>query len=481
MPKKSFTFNGIRKPWLHMTRGRTKPLFTPVQRNILTVPGMPGGHLSSTEIEPISFIQPIAYVAKDDNHALRIKDELAEWLITDKPAPLQFDDEPGRTYYAIVQNTIEDFERIAVLRQGAINFLCLDPFSYEEEQTESFTSDMLTLPYNGTAPASPIFELEVIKPVTFAMVQNQFEEYQLIGTPLEADMETVDTRKLLIEERGETLDTWSNTPTKVDGGVVAGRLSTDNDGITVPSYGPDTNNWHGPALIKEISPSQDFEIEMMVEGETGKPDQTYRIEFYAYDENMNVLGKMALLDKSLGINNKIAEGRIGGYEGRQQNYLISSQNYSYGWPFFFGMLRLRRIGNQFEFYVTRVANNTKHVFSLKKLFTDNNNEYMGKLRYVQIHIGKWADSARAYAPKILHIKVFKLAQETVDQTPYIANPGDKITLDNFNKEILLNGEDSKNLKDFGGSFFNLHKGDNQLVVHPSNSFKATAKWRNRYR
>ncbi|SHI02554.1 hypothetical protein SAMN05421807_1355, partial [Virgibacillus chiguensis] len=59
MPKKSFTFNGVRKPWLHMTRGRTKPLFTPVQRNVLTVPGMPGGHIESSQIEPISFIQPI--------------------------------------------------------------------------------------------------------------------------------------------------------------------------------------------------------------------------------------------------------------------------------------------------------------------------------------------------------------------------------------------------------------------------------------
>ena len=76
-------------------------------------------------------------------------------------------------------------------------------------------------------------------------------------------------RLVLCLLRGETLDTWSNTPTKVDGGVVAGRLSTDNDGITVPSYGPDTNNWHGPALIKEISPSQDFEIEMMVDKNSG--------------------------------------------------------------------------------------------------------------------------------------------------------------------------------------------------------------------
>ncbi|WP_077317570.1 distal tail protein Dit [Virgibacillus proomii] len=443
------------------------------------VPGM-DGLLEQTDPTVSEREITIKYKIEDKtNEGFRRRyDRLLSYLGGSKKV-LSFTDEDALFYATLLTNETPEEETNNLI--GTITFLCSDPFKYGKEQTKTFTSDVLNLTYDGTAEASPIFELEVLKPVTFAMVQNQFEEYQLIGTPLEADMETVDTRKLLIEERGETLDTWSNTPTKVDGGVVAGRLSTDNDGITVPSYGPDTNNWHGPALIKEISPSQDFEIEMMVEGETGKPDQTYRIEFYAYDENMNVLGKMALLDKSLGINNKIAEGRIGGYEGRQKNYLISSQNYSYGWPFFFGMLRLRRIGNQFEFYVTRVANNTKHVFSLKKLFTDNNNEYMGKLRYVQIHIGKWADSARAYAPKILHIKVFKLAQETVDQTPYIANPGDKITLDNFNKEILLNGEDSKNLKDFGGSFFNLHKGDNQLVVHPSNSFKATAKWRNRYR
>ncbi|KNE19673.1 distal tail protein Dit, partial [Virgibacillus pantothenticus] len=438
------TYRGIKKDYLKVLRGKKRPPWATVERSILEVSGLAGGYLSNTAIKPRVISVPVLLENHNFSDLQKLKEDLADWLITNEPEPLEFDDEQNRTYYAIVDGDL-DLEEMVSYGHGTINFLCPDPFKYGKEQTKTFTSDMLTLSYNGTAPASPIFELEVLKPVTFAMVQNQFEEYQLIGTPLEADMETVDTRKLLIEERGETLDTWSNTPTKVDGGVVAGRLSTDNDGITVPSYGPDTNNWHGPALIKEISPSQDFEIEMMVEGETGKPDQTYRIEFYAYDENMNVLGKMALLDKSLGINNKIAEGRIGGYEGRQQNYLISSQNYSYGWPFFFGMLRLRRIGNQFEFYVTRVANNTKHVFSLKKLFTDNNNEYMGKLRYVQIHIGKWADSARAYAPKILHIKVFKLAQETVDQTPYIANPGDKITLDNFNKEILLNGEDSKNL------------------------------------
>ena len=155
-------------------------------------------------------------------------------------------------------NVIIDDKGVRIVRpDGAItmqNGLMHNAYAVSADDPYYMTTTKNEVPGDGTAPASPIFELEVLKPVTFAMVQNQFEEYQLIGTPLEADMETVDTRKLLIEERGETLDTWSNTPTKVDGGVVAGRLSTDNDGITVPSYGPDTNNWHGPALIKEISP-----------------------------------------------------------------------------------------------------------------------------------------------------------------------------------------------------------------------------------
>lgn len=417
-----------------------------------------------------------------DRESLREKiDAVSAIISTKERVPVIFPDERDMTYYCILADAeqITEYHHLGIHR-GTL-YLLGEAYKYGKEEEEPFQSDILNLQYNGTAEASPIFELEVLKPVTFAMVQNQYDEYQLIGTPLEADTEIADNRELLIEERGQTLDTWNDQPTKVDGGVVAGRLSTDNDGITVPSYGADTKTgWHGPALIKEVPPVQDFEVEMMVEGEA-LPNMTYRIEFYTYDENMNVLGKMALLDKSLGINRKIAEGRIGDYEGRRQNYLISSQNYSYGWPFFFGMLRMRRIGKTFEFYVTRVSNDTKHVYSLKKLFTDNNNEYMGKLRYVQIHIGKYADTARANAPKINHIKVYELAQATVDQTPYIAYPNDIITFGHENEEILINGEDATELKALGASYFALAKGENQLIVHPANSFNTRVKWCDKYR
>ncbi|MBT2215830.1 phage tail family protein [Virgibacillus dakarensis] len=478
---KSLIFNGVKKPWLYLLEGRKKSPFAPIKNNLLTVPGMAGAHINGTETGVLYITQPVGFIVNDDEHASQLIDELASWLITDESVPLELEDEPGRTYYAKLEGDIGDFEKFVDQRKGTITFLCADPYSYGPEKTHEFTSDIDIITNEGTAEADPIFELEVKKSVTFAMVQNDNEEYQLIGIPTDVEEEVIDTKALLLEERGQSLDTWSDTPTAVDGSV-SGTLGTDNDGITVPSYGTDTNDWHGPALIKDIPAIQDFEIEMMAQGRTTNTAQTFRVEFYLFDEGMNVLGKMAIMDNSRNIYRKKAEGRVGPFVGKYQNYLIDSRNYSYdGWDFYYGMLRMRRVGNQFEFYVTRINNNNKHVYSLKETFTDNDNQYMGKLKYVQIHIGKYGDTPRAYAPKINHIKVFELNQATVDQTPYIAYPGDIITFDHKDDEILINGEDRKDLKDFGGSFFKLQKGDNQLIAQPSDSFNTKSRYRPRYR
>ncbi|MGX9931948.1 distal tail protein Dit [Virgibacillus salarius] len=474
-------FNGIDlQPYFRIIsvtgRGVTEYELTTVD-----VPKMPGVYYAGKKRPPRIISVEIQIRGKNREEIRKKIDELNGILDVNEAVPIIFPDEPDMTYFGIPEFADEGNE-YTFKHNCRLTIYCPDPYKYGEEQSHEFASDTFTVQNEGTAEAKPIIELEVLEPVTFAMVQNQKEEYQLIGKPVDASEEVVNTKTLLLEERGQTLDTWSDSPTQVDGGIVTGYLSTDNDGITVPSYGPDTDSgWHGPALVKEVNPTQDFEVEMMLEGETGKPLQTFRIEFYLFDEGMNVLGKMAILDKSLGINKKVGEGRIGPFISRQENYLISSENYSYGWPFYFGMLRMRRVGNQFEFYITRIANNTKHVYSLKKTFTDLDNQYAGKLKYVQIHIGKYADTDRAYGPKINHIKVYHLAQIAVDQTPYIAYPNDIITFDHPNSEILINGEDRKDLKDFGGSFFSLGKGKNQLVVYPSNSFIAKTKHRPRYR
>src|SRR5690625_1805748 len=183
---KSLTFNGIKKPWLYLLQGRYKPPFAPIQRDLIYVTGMDGAYLGNTNLRPLYINQPVGFVVKNDEHALQLKDELADWLMTNEPVPLQFDDEPGRTYYAVVQNTIEDFERFVNLRQGTIQFLCLDPYSYGEEQTIEFQSDSVMVENKGTAETEPIFELTAKQKTTFAMVSNG-EEYMMVGKPVDED------------------------------------------------------------------------------------------------------------------------------------------------------------------------------------------------------------------------------------------------------------------------------------------------------
>ena len=47
----SFTFNNERRDYLVVLRGRKRPPWAPVKRNILTVPGLAGGYLQNTETD----------------------------------------------------------------------------------------------------------------------------------------------------------------------------------------------------------------------------------------------------------------------------------------------------------------------------------------------------------------------------------------------------------------------------------------------
>src|SRR5699024_12075812 len=105
-------FNGVKKNWLVIGRNRRKAPFAAINRSLITVPGMDGGYLSRSRSDALIIEQPIFYYSDSDTHALNLKDELAEWLYTREPAPLEFEDEPWRVYYAFVQNTLADFAKI---------------------------------------------------------------------------------------------------------------------------------------------------------------------------------------------------------------------------------------------------------------------------------------------------------------------------------------------------------------------------------
>src|SRR5699024_4313014 len=395
--------------------------------------------------------------------------------------PIEFDDEPNRVYRGRLTSAEDSMENGRIY-QASITITCGNPYKRgKESYEETFDEDSFVVESKGTAISEPIFEMTAKEKATFAMIANGTDEdsaYNIIGVPTEVDEEVVDTRELLFEERGQTLDEWTESGTVVDGGKVTGELNTDNDGITVPSYGSG-DNWHGPALLREIEPIQDFEVEMMLRMETKRSEQTVRIEMYLFDENMNNLGKMAIWDNDKNGNEKKGEARFGEYQGKFENYVISSRNYKYRNDMWFGMLRFTREGNKMTFYITRINTRNKHVKSIKEsVIVDD--DLMGKLKYVQIHIGKYADTSNANAPRILSIKASELYEETVDQTPYIIYEGDTITFDHEYDEILINGENREGLKNFGGKFFPLHKGYNTLITYPDGAFDTKVTFRDRY-
>ncbi|UYL94202.1 distal tail protein [Geobacillus phage vB_GthS_PT9.1] len=473
----TFSFNGITKDYVYMLRGRKRSAWAPRSLNLLTVPRKPGAYLQGVETSVREIEVPIGLVAESIGDLQKMKEDLAAWLVTDEPKELIFEDEPDRIYYAIVDETL-DLEEIVRIGQGTIRFVCPDPYKYGFEKEASFPSDVVSLNYEGTAPGDPVFELEVVEPVTFAMIQNQDEEYMMIGRPAEVTTPIVNTKTLLLYENGETIGSWTPATPEMEGGS-QGTIGYDGAGITAPNYGTGTG-YHGPSVFKEVPPTQDFEIELRGQLYTDHVNQTGRFGFFLFDEQMRQIAFMAAIDNSQYVNRKLAEGRIGPYIGDFKNYIISSRNYQKDWDNFPAYLRLRRIGDRYEFYVARVLGNGAHFEPLTASWTVFEDQFRGRLRYVGIFIDKYGDTASPHTNRIDYIRVHALTQAAEDQTPYIAYPGDVITFDHKNSDILLNGESRMDLKQFGASFFKLKPGQNQFVVMPDSSFNVKVRFKERF-
>lgn len=130
---KSMTFNHQRYDKIHLLRGRQKSPYHGIYRNIRRVGK--SYRLKSSVREPIIIYQPIGFKAIEDVEQLEIVQSLTSWLITDDWAPLTFDDEPGRTYIALLQNNMDDFRKIATLREGTLQFIAIDTLGNSHDLT----------------------------------------------------------------------------------------------------------------------------------------------------------------------------------------------------------------------------------------------------------------------------------------------------------------------------------------------------------
>ncbi|MCY7740873.1 phage tail family protein [Bacillus licheniformis] len=128
----SLTFNGITKHFVHATVETQRPIWAPVERELIEIPSRPGAFFRNTKVKPR--VIPVGIIIKGVADLQKAKEEVAEWLITDKPAPLILPDEPDRTYYAMIDGEGQ-LSEIFKFGKGTVNFVCPDPYKYGAEQS----------------------------------------------------------------------------------------------------------------------------------------------------------------------------------------------------------------------------------------------------------------------------------------------------------------------------------------------------------
>src|SRR5690625_1913485 len=399
---------------------------------------------------------------------------------------LEFTDEEVFYYATLSELEIPEEESNDLV--CTLTFICSDPYAYSNvEETEDLT-DISTVNNEGNEAVSPIFELAAIKPATFAMVSNSADEYNLVGYPVDEDghEEIVDIRPSIFFEDGRTLDDWATTGLKVDDyfNDITGSMTYDGGGIRAAVYGS-SDRMHGPAVIKELPTSlQDFEIVTNIDIISDRVADNFRAEIYFFDESMNNLGKIGIKDNSRSRMRRVGMGRAGEYRGGGSGggYVIGAHNYTHddlGTTTLMNM-SVKREGNLYTFYVARWRNN-RHQTTLTSTYRDSAGRYGGRLKYIQIYLGSFKDRTVPRRLRVNNVEVFELKRLTVDQTPYILKAGDVVTFDHEAEEILINGEDSMRLKDFGADFFRLHSGYNQLTVSPEDTFETYLRYTNKYK
>ncbi|SDO79122.1 distal tail protein Dit [Halobacillus aidingensis] len=483
----NLTFNSTRKPWIHLLEGRSKPPFAPINRTTIDIPGTDGSFLQSTRRGPLLIQQPVGFKVLDDAHALQIKDELADWLFTEEKAVLQFDDEPGRYYYAVVTNTIEDLTRFVDKRSGTIQFLCLDPNGYGADVPPQSLGSHTTLFNEGTAEAYPVFEIDVIQSITRLEITNLSLENQAGGSPSiilgrnKARTETAfQKEELVFHDTMTSTSSWT-TAQEVDNGYISGEMGADSDGFYAELVGEEIlpHKWQGPSLIKGIGQSlQDFRADILIQSpninfETGLMD------VYLRDANGNTMGKVGFGDAWEGQDQNFGFGQVGDYNTGHKVYAFAK--YPYGWNDFDGVIRIVREGDIWRWYFAKIENGVHNWVYSTLRYTDNAGQYMAPITDVQVAMRIWPLTSSTDM-KIKDIKLYKINQpQGESEVPIMAEAGDKITIDTRTGLIAKNGEPQLTLADVRTQMFPLAPGYNQLVVASNGSVNASVSYTNTYK
>ncbi|PGX82858.1 phage tail protein [Bacillus thuringiensis] len=491
--KLSFTFNKIRKDYVQMLVGRKRPSWAPVKRNLVRVPHHAGALFLNTETEERRIDVPLVIKAKKDMADLqKVKEDLADWLYTEQPAELVFDDELDRIYLALIDGSV-DLDEIINRGKGVITFVCPMPYKLGKQNTHTFSqkgdTEVTTSFINqGNIEAPPIIEIEAQKPSTFLDVwfgESPYNrDYFRIGYPLKTEQLPVERNQRLIWDEMATTVGWSKVSSMEDGDPV-GEMKSDKYQFFCSDFGTSTSKgWHGAAVKKNIPGGsvQDFIMQAYVTCKSKKINEMGRVEIAILDENSKVLSKIAMNDLFWQAEQNFGTMVIG-YDNKpgKTGLIYESGDYPNTWNQYFGRLWIARTGNVWEAYISKFLPGTEKDDSERfARWTDENNYHMEKAAQIQISIMQWQDVPPVEAMSVSDLKFWKVNLNTKNDPPYIFDARDKIIIDTEKSLVTINGKNAINLKDIFSNFPTVIRGENLIEIMPPD-VKATISYRERYR
>ncbi|HFU4567844.1 TPA: distal tail protein Dit [Bacillus cereus] len=491
--KLSFTFNKIKKDYVQMLVGRKRPSWAPVKRNLVRVPHHAGALFLNTETEERRIDVPLVIKAKKDMADLqKVKEDLADWLYTEQPAELVFDDELDRTYLALIDGSV-DLDEIINRGKGVITFVCPMPYKLGKQNTHTFSqkgdTEVTTSFINqGNIEAPPIIEIEAQKPSTFLDVwfgESPYNrDYFRIGYPLKTEQLPVERNQRLIWDEMTTTVGWSKVSSMEDGNPV-GEMKSDGYQFYCSNYGTGTGKgWNGAAVKKNIpnGPVQDFIMQAYVTCKSKRINEMGRVEIAILDENSKVLSKIAMTDVFWQAEQNFGTMVIG-YDNKpgRRSLIHESGDYPNTWNQYQGRLWIARTGNVWEAYISKFLPGTEKDDSERFVrWTDENNYHMEKAAQIQISIMQWQDVPPVEAMSVSDLKFWKVNLNTKNDPPYIFDARDKIIIDTEKSLVTINGKNAINLKDIFSNFPTVIRGGNLIEIMPPD-VKATVSYRERYR
>lgn len=130
-------FNGIEKDYITVLRGRIRPFFAPLSRDKKF-----DNNLVKTDRGHRVIEVPVFIKYENLEHFRALTEDIAGWLVHDKPKVLSFKDEPDRIYYALVDDTMNEDFLYNIGTESVIKFICGYKYSQERIIEATGTHDI---------------------------------------------------------------------------------------------------------------------------------------------------------------------------------------------------------------------------------------------------------------------------------------------------------------------------------------------------